>query len=660
MSRLIETIKQRYERSIARKINLLVIGSGMVVMSALIFMITTRSQSVIMANAKQAVIEQGRENAYKAIDFVNKKVSALKTLSTCFESQDQMGDLKFDLYNNMIKDIAKAEANIFGIWYVEDFLSEGSVVTKRGIEVHDDSFDKSSFVQRLDNEVAYCHVRSTGELSVSEPFRVGKSWMINIVYPLIVEGKNVGAVGYIVPTTFFDKLMVSGTGGSCEFNKIISNSGVIIAHTQSKKVGGAFDEGEQTDEIFAYIAKGEEYNGTAYSSTFGADAFKVFIPIFFDGDQYAWSFCTAVPVNVMNASSRQIMLFAYLFLVVAFVILALLIAYVSRRLVEPIVMVSDELELLADGKMDRVKTIDRVSKDEIGLMVASLNKLKDSFKQMASFVSEVGKGNLDVHIDIKSSEDTISTALMDMRHNLVLARQAEEQRKKQDEINAWKVNGNMQVNERIRANGGTIKELCSSVLRELLSYANIIQGGIYVVNDADDNEDQFVELVACIAYNRKKMGEKHIGIDEGLVGRCIFERAPIILTELPSNYLEITSGLGDMSPSFLGIFPLISNDIVVGVLEVASFTALDEHVVEYLSKGAESLASSIVSVRTNERTERLLEKTKLFAEEVGAQEEELRQNMEEMHASQEEMLRKTEEYENTIRELQAQLTEKEV
>lgn len=162
-------------------------------------------------------------------------------------------------------------------------------------------------------------------------------------------------------------------------------------------------------------------------------------------------------------------------------------------------------------------------------------------------------------------------------------------------------------------------------------------------------------MISCIAYNRKKMMAKRIGIDEGLVGRCIYEKAPIILTEVPQDYLVITSGMGDGRPDFLAIVPLLNNEDVVGVVEVASFDEKPQYVLEYLEKAAESLASAIANVKVNERTQRLLNQAKMFAEEVAAQEEELRQNMEEMQASQEEMHRKTEEYEQTIKRLKKEV-----
>ena len=99
-------------------------------------------------------------------------------------------------------------------------------------------------------------------------------------------------------------------------------------------------------------------------------------------------------------------------------------------------------------------------------------------------------------------------------------------------------------------------------------------------------------MISCIAYNRKKMMAKRIGIDEGLVGRCIYEKAPIILTEVPQDYLVITSGMGDRRPDFLAIVPLLNNEDVVGVVEVASFDEKPQYVLEYLEKAAESLASA--------------------------------------------------------------------
>src|SRR5690606_30533085 len=130
----------------------------------------------------------------------------------------------------------------------------------------------------------------------------------------------------------------------------------------------------------------------------------------------------------------------------------------------------------------------------------------------------------------------------------------------------------------------------------------------------------------CYAYDRHRYGEKRISIMEGLIGQAALEKDYIYLTDVPEDYISISSGLGYAKPSVVIIYPLIYQENVYGVLEMASFRKLKPFEIDFLGKFTEALAASISSSRTAEQTRQLLEESRQMAEEMKAQEEELRQN----------------------------------
>lgn len=188
----------------------------------------------------------------------------------------------------------------------------------------------------------------------------------------------------------------------------------------------------------------------------------------------------------------------------------------------------------------------------------------------------------------------------------------------------------------------------------LVSFMHINQAGIYIVEE-DDDEEKIIELKACYAFDRNKFLQKKIEIGQGLVGQCYLEKQRIFLKEVPDSYINITSGLGDATPKCVLIVPLVHEEKVEGIIELASFNILKEHEIEFVEKLAGSLAAYVAGNRINLKTKILLEKFQQQSEELQAQEEEMRQNMEEMQATQEEIYRKEKEYIQRIEELERQV-----
>lgn len=127
------------------------------------------------------------------------------------------------------------------------------------------------------------------------------------------------------------------------------------------------------------------------------------------------------------------------------------------------------------------------------------------------------------------------------------------------------------------------------------------------------------------------------------------------LTRIPDQYVSITSGLGEATPSALLIVPLTVNEQVMGILEIATFNSFQPHQIAFLENVGKIIASAVATVRMNARTKVLLEHSQEGTETLRSQEEEMRQNMEELQATQEEMQRKAQEYEAVIEEQQTKI-----
>ena len=192
------------------------------------------------------------------------------------------------------------------------------------------------------------------------------------------------------------------------------------------------------------------------------------------------------------------------------------------------------------------------------------------------------------------------------------------------------------------------------LIAHVVKYLQANQAGLFLV-DRTDEEAPTINLVACYAYERKKYRQQSIAVGEGLVGQTFLEEQPVYLTEIPADYLAITSGLGKATPRCLLIMPLMSNGVVEGILEVASFQPMADHEQEWVQQLGEVVSAYVRNERMIRQTRILLKQSQEQSEELQAAEEEMRQNQEELQSTQEEMVRQHAELQEQSAQREAEL-----
>jgi HAMP domain-containing protein len=277
-------------------------------------------------------------------------------------------------------------------------------------------------------------------------------------------------------------------------------------------------------------------------------------------------------------------------------------------------------------------------KDEIGKIAESVNQLIDGLRKTADFAEEIGKGNYDFNFTPLSDDDVLGNSLLETRGNLKKAAKDEAERKVEEEERNWATSGLAEFSDILRIDYNSIEDLGFRIIQKLIKYLNINQGGLFILND-EDAKRHYLELVACYAYDRQKFITLKINPGEGLVGSCFLERKTTHIKKVPDSYISITSGLGDANPTSILLVPLVLNDDIYGVLELASFAVLPNYKIAFVEKVAESIASAISNAKTNEKTKKLLQQSQVQANQMILQEKEMKQNLEEMQATQEEMQR---------------------
>jgi PAS domain S-box-containing protein len=267
------------------------------------------------------------------------------------------------------------------------------------------------------------------------------------------------------------------------------------------------------------------------------------------------------------------------------------------------------------------------------------------------FVKEIAKGNLEAVYREDSTltsraDNILSHSLMELSTQLKKLAREEKQRN-------WVTESRAKFIDILRSRNDDMRALAENIITNLVKTMRANQGALYLVNDERETEPH-IEIAACYAYERKKYLTQRIALGEGLVGQCVLEKASVYMTDIPNDYLRITSGLGAATPKNLLIVPLKLEEQIFGVVEIASFETIRPHEIEFLEQLGESIASTISVAKINQQTKKMLMESQAQAEQMRLQEEVMRQSMEELSATQDEMqrvLREVQEKEQYMNEL---------
>ena len=145
--------------------------------------------------------------------------------------------------------------------------------------------------------------------------------------------------------------------------------------------------------------------------------------------------------------------------------------------------------------------------------------------------------------------------------------------------------------------------------------------------------DEVLRLVASYGYTARKGVKSRFKLGQGLVGQAAVERQVILVTEVPADYIRVTSGLGSATPANIIVLPVIFEDQVQGVIELASlraFSAVNRSLLEQIVETVGVVLSTIIA---NTRTEELLEESQRLTHELQSQSEELQSQQDELRRS---------------------------
>lgn len=595
-----------------------------------------------------------------------------RALAHAFYGFNRLDSVSRDsIYFNIVKNQVEQNPRYISVWFNFEYYAIKPNYKKNYGRRSVSAFMKNGESQILiehknvsgDNTSSgYYRAKSTNSEVILDPYPytfdgIDEFLVTSMCVPIRLNGNFVGLAGVDILLTKFQNNIKRINPYPNTLSYLLSNNGTIIAHTNPSMAGKMFaqtyPEIEAEHSIISKIKRGSPYHFPWNAD--GEERVHFIAPIRIEGTNTPWAIAISIPRNAIMVEARNAMLSGIAVALLGLIVLSIVLYYISLSITRPIHETTLVLRDLAQGDIDRSKMLSINSGDELEDMANSLNQLIEGLNKTENFAREIGRGNLDSKFELLGPKDILGISLIEMQKNLIHARKFEEERKAEEQKQNWATQGMALFGDILRQNSNNIKDYTFSIIQHLVAFTKSNLGGIYIINDNDKNHP-VLEMTACYAYDRRKFLNKTIEINEGLIGRCFKEQKTIYMTQVPDDYIKITSGLGKERPRCLFIVPLKTNDDIMGVLEIASFREYQPHEVAFIEKIAESIAATIANVRVNIRTAELLAKSQQQAEEMLAQEEEMRQNMEELQATQEEMERKRHEQERIQESLNQELT----
>ncbi|MDQ6764536.1 MAG: HAMP domain-containing protein, partial [Verrucomicrobiota bacterium] len=188
------------------------------------------------------------------------------------------------------------------------------------------------------------------------------------------------------------------------------------------------------------------------------------------------------------------------------------------------------------------------------------------------------------------------------------------------------------------------------ILSELAPVVSAQQGVFYIMNGSETEPE--LKLLASYAYRERKGVNNRFRLGEGLVGQAALEKERILLTNVPQDYVQISSGLGEAPPKNIVVLPILFEGQVKAVMELSSVERFNPTHQAFLDQLTESIGIVLNTIEANTLTEDLLKQSQSLAGELQSRQQELQTTNQELEQKARQLFEQNEEVEKKNREVE--------
>ncbi len=258
------------------------------------------------------------------------------------------------------------------------------------------------------------------------------------------------------------------------------------------------------------------------------------------------------------------------------------------------------------------------------------NSLTVQVREISDVATAVTQGDLtrSITVEAQGEVSSLKNNINQMIANLKATTQ-------QNEDQDW-LKTNLARFSRMMQGQKNLEAVARLIMSELTPLVSAHHGAFYI-NDRMNTGEPVLKLMDSYAYEERKSVSNVFHVGESLVGQCALEKKPILMTDVPGDYVQISSGLGKAAPLNVIVMPVLFEGEIMAIIELASFRQFSPNHRTFLDQLMESIGVVLNMISASMRTEELLEESQSLTQELQSQSQELQSRQSELSRSNSEL-----------------------
>lgn len=423
-------LKEMMHMNLLGKILATVIGTVFVVIAVLTVVNIYQTKNLTIETAQKMAQAETSDHAYQIQIQLDYAMDTARTLAANLTTMVEEQKADRALTDAMFQRILKNNEQFMGVWSVwEPNAFDGQDEKYINTERHDasgryvpfwtrngDSIVPSPIVD-YDTSDFYLLPKQKGQEMILEPFVypvAGKDVLLtSIIVPVTIDNEFKGIVAVDMSLETFAQLSQQVKLFDSGYGSIISNNGMFVTHPNNDYVTKPFTEQEQytyRDEIQTAIQQGKASVIQDFSSYLQEDSYIVTAPIHIGITETPWSLLVTVPTKEVLAQTTKLTWTMVIIGVAGLIYLLIVLTWLIRRIVRPIVMAVAQVQAIADGNL-AVEPLAEDSKDELGHLAKAVNIMTSNTRTLIQEARQISNQASTYSDRLMSSTNNMSVSI---------------------------------------------------------------------------------------------------------------------------------------------------------------------------------------------------------------------------------------------------------